>query len=69
MATVLSTIAGSETNVSDEALEELRAAIRGNVLTPGDEAYERVRAPYNARQIDQPGLIVQCAGTRTSPTP
>ena len=37
MATVLSTIAGSETNVSDEALEELRAVIRGNVLTPGDE--------------------------------
>jgi FAD/FMN-containing dehydrogenase len=63
MATVLSTIAGPETSVSDEALEELRTAIRGNVLTPGHEAYERVRAPYNAMQIDQPGLIVQCAGT------
>lgn len=62
MATVLSTIAGPETSVSDEALEEIRTAIRGNVLTPGDEAYERVRAPYNAMQIDQPGLIVQCAG-------
>src|SRR2546429_7718346 len=63
MATVLLTIAGSETNVSEEALEELRAAIRGNLLSPGDEAYERVRAPYNAMQIDQPGLILQCAGT------
>jgi FAD binding domain/Berberine and berberine like len=63
MATVLSTIAGLETNVSDEALEELRAVIRGYVLTPGDEAYERVRAPYNAMQIDRPGLIVQCAGS------
>ena len=63
MATVLSTIAGPEMSVSDEALEELRTSIRGNVLTPGDEAYERVRDPYNAMQIDQPGLIVQCAGT------
>ncbi|HLG08710.1 MAG TPA: FAD-binding oxidoreductase [Gaiellaceae bacterium] len=63
MATVLSTIAGSDTNVSDEALEELRTATRGYVLTPGDEAYERVRAPYNAMQTDQPGLIVQCSGT------
>ena len=63
MATVLSSIAGSEAKVSDEALEELRTVIRGNVLTPADEAYERVRAPYNAMQIDQPGLIVQCAGT------
>ena len=63
MATVLSTIAGSETNVSDKALEELRTAIRGNVLTPGDEGYEQVRAPYNAMQTDRPGLIVQCSGT------
>ena len=63
MATVLSTIAGSETNVSDEALDELRAVIRGNVLTPGDEGYARIRAPYNAMQIDRPGLIAQCAGT------
>jgi FAD/FMN-containing dehydrogenase len=63
MATVLSTIAGPETNVSDEALDELRTAIRGNVLTRADEAYERVRSPYNAMQMDEPGLIVQCAGT------
>ncbi len=63
MTTILSTIAGSETDVSDEALEELRMLVRGNVLTPGDEAYERVRAPYNAMQIDRPALIVQCSGT------
>jgi FAD/FMN-containing dehydrogenase len=62
MVTVLSTIAGSETNVSEEALEELRARVRGHVLSQEDEAYARVRAPYNAMQIDQPGLIVQCAG-------
>ena len=37
--------------------------IRGNVLTPADEAYERVRAPYNAMQMDRPALIVQCSGT------
>ena len=63
MTTVLSTIAGSETDVSDEALEELRMLVRGNVLTPGDPAYEGVRAPYNAMQVDRPALIVQCTGT------
>jgi FAD binding domain/Berberine and berberine like len=63
VATTFSTIAGLETEVSDEALEELRMLVRGNVLTPGDEAYERVRAPYNAMQVDRPALIVQCSGT------
>jgi FAD binding domain/Berberine and berberine like len=63
MATVLSTIAGAETDVSDEALDELRMRIRGNVLTPEDPGYEDVRAPYNAMQIDRPALIVQCTGT------
>ena len=63
MTTTFSTISGSETDVSDEALEELRMLVRGNVLTPGDEAYEPVRAPYNAMQVDRPALIVQCSGT------
>ena len=63
MTTILSTIAGSETDVSDEALDELRMLVRGNVLTPGDPTYEGVRAPYNAMQVDRPALIVQCTGT------
>lgn len=63
MTTILSTIAGSEKAVSDEALDELRMLVRGNVLTPGDPGYEAVRAPYNAMQIDRPALIVQCTGT------
>lgn len=63
MTTMLSTIAGSETDVSDEALDELRMLVRGNVLRPGDEGYGAVRAPYNAMQTDRPGLIVQCSGT------
>ena len=63
MTTTLSTIEGSEMDVSDEALDELRMLVRGNVLTPGDSAYEGVRAPYNAMQIDRPALIVQCTGT------
>jgi len=63
VTTILSTIAGSETDVSDEALDELRMLVRGNVLTPGDPTYEGVRAPYNAMQVDRPALIVQCTGT------
>jgi FAD/FMN-containing dehydrogenase len=41
-------------------LDQLRANVRGAILQPGDEAYERARLVYN-RMIDKrPALIVQC---------
>jgi FAD/FMN-containing dehydrogenase len=41
-------------------LAQLRANVRGAILQPGDEAYERARLVYN-RMIDKrPALIVQC---------
>ena len=64
VTTILSTVAGSETDVSDEALDELaHAGPRQRPDAGDDPGYEGGPAPYNAMQIDRPALIVQCTGT------
>ena len=62
MATTLAAIDGGQVQVDDTALEEFRAAIRGDVLTPSDPAY-RERPVYNAMHQPRPALIVRCTGT------
>ena len=61
MATVLS-MAGVGAEIPDEALDALRMAVRGDVLTPGDAAFAAVRPPYNAMHPGQPALVVQATG-------
>jgi FAD/FMN-containing dehydrogenase len=63
VTTSVSTVEGSQTELSEESLDELRAQIRGAVLTPNDPGYDQVRAPFNAMQPDRAALIVQCSGT------
>lgn len=63
MTTGVLTLEGSEAELSDEVLGELRMAIRGDVLTPGDPGYAEVRPPYNAMHPGRPGLIVRASGT------
>jgi FAD/FMN-containing dehydrogenase len=41
-------------------LEQLRAAVRGAILQPGDDAYEAGRKVYNAMIDKRPALIVRC---------
>src|SRR6201989_1411049 len=41
-------------------LDQLRSAIRGAVVLPGDEAYESARRVYNGMIDKRPALIVQC---------
>src|SRR5215211_3159846 len=50
-------------NVSEEALAEFRMQVRGQVLQPGEEAYDRIRAPFSAMYQDRPALAVVCTGT------
>ncbi len=41
----------------------LRAGLRGELIEPGDEAYEEARTVYNAMIDKRPALIARCADT------
>jgi FAD/FMN-containing dehydrogenase len=62
--TTISTLEGTvAATLTDEALDGLRAQVRGSVLMPTDEGYSDVRGPFNAMHPDRPGLVVRCNGT------
>ncbi|WP_329403621.1 FAD-binding oxidoreductase [Streptomyces melanogenes] len=48
---------------SSPAVEELRAALRGQVITPADPEYDTVRRVFNAMIDRRPALIVRCLDT------
>jgi FAD/FMN-containing dehydrogenase len=51
--------------VGRRALEELRRALRGTLLLPGDRGYDAVSAPANARfDAIRPLAVARCAGER-----
>jgi FAD/FMN-containing dehydrogenase len=54
---------GSRTELPAEAVAELAAQIRGEVLAPSDAGYAGARGPFNAMHPDRPGLVVRCSGT------
>ncbi|TDN58981.1 FAD-binding oxidoreductase [Paraburkholderia sp. BL10I2N1] len=49
-------------NVSSKAVEELTGAIRGQVLQPGNPAFDEARRIWNGMIDRRPALIVFCAG-------
>jgi FAD/FMN-containing dehydrogenase len=49
--------------LGEATLEELRQAIRGPIVTPGDEEYDEARAVWNGLHDDRrPALVVQATG-------
>ena len=48
--------------ITETALNDFRAALRGDVLTPADPDYDRTRRIYNAMIDRRPALIARCAG-------
>ena len=63
MATHVATVSGSETGLADDALDALRASLRGPLLTTADPGYAAVRAEFNAMHDGQPALVASCSGT------
>ena len=49
--------------MSDLPLEQLRPALRGVALAPGEPGYDEARSVYNASIDRRPAVIVRCLGT------
>ena len=47
--------------LSDVAVQRLAAAVRGDLILPGDPDYDAARRVYNGMIDRRPGLIVRCA--------
>jgi FAD/FMN-containing dehydrogenase len=62
VALLLTTLEGGEIKVDDDDLEELRAGIRGDVLTEAD-AESAANPIYNAMHNRRPALKVRATGT------
>src|SRR3954453_24087225 len=63
MATNVGTLTGAETELSEEAVEALRAQLRGTALGASDPGYGEAREVFNAMRDGRPALTVSCAGT------
>ena len=46
--------------LAPEAIDTLAAALRGDLVREGDDAYDDVRALYNAMIDKRPALIARC---------
>ena len=61
MAVNIRNMAGIDVTVAQEALDALRASLRGEVLEPGSPGYDPARTIWNAMIDRHPGLIVRAA--------
>lgn len=48
--------------IKDTAVQELAAGLRGDLIRPGDAAYESARKVWNGMIDKRPAMIVRCAG-------
>jgi FAD/FMN-containing dehydrogenase len=62
MTLSISTVDGGEVKVDDDELEQLRAEIRGDVLTPEDDGYD-ANPIYNVMHKRRPALKIRATGT------
>ncbi len=56
-------LSGATTQIDEESLAELRATLRGPVLTADDPGYEEARILWNTAFDCRPAIIAKCSGT------
>jgi FAD/FMN-containing dehydrogenase len=49
--------------IDGAVVKDLRASLRGSVLTPNDAAYDETRRIHNGMFVRRPALIARCLGT------
>ncbi|MGA9309405.1 MAG: hypothetical protein WBV74_03430 [Pseudonocardiaceae bacterium] len=55
---------GSQDHLSDDAVNELRTKLRGQLVVSDDpEARTEPREVWNAMHVDRPAITARCAGT------
>ena len=59
----IATLDGGRGQLGEQAVEELRQQLQGQLLQAGDEEYERARQVWNGIIDRRPALIARCAGT------
>lgn len=53
---------GESLTVDSAAVEQLKSSLRGALLLPGEEGYDKARTVWNAMIDRRPALVVRCAG-------
>ena len=48
--------------LGEATVQELREAVRGEILTPGDAGYDEARGVWNGAHDGRPALVVRCTG-------
>ncbi len=58
----VTTTTGAEAVLEDAAIKAFKASLRGELLCPDDDGYDRARRIWNGMVDRHPAMIVQCAG-------
>jgi FAD/FMN-containing dehydrogenase len=63
IGTMTSPHSGEPPALSEATARELRGALRGELVLPGDAGYEEARSVWNGMVDRRPAAVVRCAGT------